>query len=466
LQEGFLLVSSLRSPLCAIVLLTYHTLISYVVGAGDGDLDFAESILNTVMGKYPNGAMFLFYAGRLQEMRGNLKMAISKFEASIDSQSQWQQFHHICFWELMWCSCFQGDWLLGMKYAEKLSRESRWSPATYTYHKAAFLLMVDTGSASSGCDHATALLKSVPSMTQRIAGKSLPIEKFAVRKVKRFLAQGNRLILPGYELMYVWNGFSVLGTNPSELIPPVLRRIDATLDSLSQSSPSYQEDRSLCLLLTGICHKYLGDSQKALSFFMEVIANQKCLKEELVYLMPYTMAEVGFLHLQQENYSEAREYLEKAKTDYKGYSLESRLHFRIHSALHKIAQILDGFLSPEVLSDTSSASVSPNVISNEAHFTFHGSREEFEEGSAVFYDDDSSLTAVVASSVGATEGTNVNPVEERASGANDSGIANGTPNLSRKKPSPSSRSSTSSIRSACSDFSSEDEKLNKWHDCE
>ena len=72
---------------------------------------------------------------------------------------------------------------------------------------------VDTGSASSGCDHATALLKSVPSMTQRIAGKSLPIEKFAVRKVKRFLAQGNRLILPGYELMYVWNGFSVLGEN-------------------------------------------------------------------------------------------------------------------------------------------------------------------------------------------------------------------------------------------------------------
>ena len=66
-------------------------------------------------------------------------------------------------------------------------------------------------SSSSGSDHATALLKSVPSMTQRIAGKSLPIEKFAVRKVKRFLAQGNRLVLPGYELMYVWNGFPVLG---------------------------------------------------------------------------------------------------------------------------------------------------------------------------------------------------------------------------------------------------------------
>ena len=64
--------------------------------------------------------------------------------------------------------------------------------------------------------------------------------------------------------------------------------------------------------------------------------------------------------------------MEKAKNDYKGYSLESRLHFRLHAGLHKIAQILDGFLSPELLSDTSSASVSPNAFNNAAHFTFHG----------------------------------------------------------------------------------------------
>ena len=44
-----------------------------------------------VLAKYPNGALFLFFAGRLQEMRGNLDQAVLKFEASIDSQSQWQQ---------------------------------------------------------------------------------------------------------------------------------------------------------------------------------------------------------------------------------------------------------------------------------------------------------------------------------------------------------------------------------------
>ena len=42
----------------------------------------------------------------------------------------------------MKCS-FKGDWLLAMKYAERLCRESRWSKATYTYQKATFLMACD-----------------------------------------------------------------------------------------------------------------------------------------------------------------------------------------------------------------------------------------------------------------------------------------------------------------------------------
>lgn len=38
---------------------------------------------------------------------------------------------------------YKGDWLMAMKYAEKLCKESRWSKATYTYQKASFLLMCD-----------------------------------------------------------------------------------------------------------------------------------------------------------------------------------------------------------------------------------------------------------------------------------------------------------------------------------
>ena len=29
--------------------------------------------------------------------------AIYRFEESVDAQSEWRQFHHLCYWELMWC---------------------------------------------------------------------------------------------------------------------------------------------------------------------------------------------------------------------------------------------------------------------------------------------------------------------------------------------------------------------------
>lgn len=53
-------------------------------------------------------------------------------------------------------------------------------------------------------------LRTIPGLKQRIAGKSLPIEKFAVKKSARFFAQGETLTLSGLELIYAWNGFKIL----------------------------------------------------------------------------------------------------------------------------------------------------------------------------------------------------------------------------------------------------------------
>lgn len=52
--------------------------------------------------------------------------------------------------------------------------------------------------------------RSIPGLKQRIAGKSLPIEKFAVKKSARFFAQGETLTLSALELIYAWNGFKIL----------------------------------------------------------------------------------------------------------------------------------------------------------------------------------------------------------------------------------------------------------------
>ena len=68
----------------------------------------------------------------------------------------------------------------------------------------------------------------MPKWKQRIAGKSIPMEKFAIAKSKLFLDQGNRLILPTLELIYMWNGFRILG-NKFETIEPVFVLVEKAI---------------------------------------------------------------------------------------------------------------------------------------------------------------------------------------------------------------------------------------------
>lgn len=60
---------------------------------------------------------------------------------------------------------------------------SRWSKAVYAYFKAASLLM--NGDSKDVQD----LMEKVPTYKQKIAGKSLMIEKFVIRKARKYALQ-------------------------------------------------------------------------------------------------------------------------------------------------------------------------------------------------------------------------------------------------------------------------------------
>lgn len=46
LEKGFYLEGSLRRVLCALVLLGYHLIATYVLGTSEGDLEMAQIILD------------------------------------------------------------------------------------------------------------------------------------------------------------------------------------------------------------------------------------------------------------------------------------------------------------------------------------------------------------------------------------------------------------------------------------
>jgi len=177
------------------------------------------------------------------------------------------------------------------------------------------------------------LMTNIPQWKQKIAGKSLPMEKFALRKSERFLEQGNVLVLPALELIYVWNGFKVLGKSWS-MIEPMFILIERHLSITEKEKNQrlfYLEDFCLLTLLKGVCLKHMKSPLQAEECFQIVSQHRGTLKRDS-FLIPYAMYERGLLLKDQGNFSEALDLLEKSKNDFKDYLLQSRLHFRIHSA--------------------------------------------------------------------------------------------------------------------------------------
>ncbi|XP_074232609.1 tetratricopeptide repeat protein 39A isoform X5 [Camelus bactrianus] len=118
---------SFRAVLCVLLLLCYHTFLTFVLGTGNVNTEEAEKLLKPYLKQYPKGAIFLFFAGRIEAIKGNIDTAIRRFEECCEAQQHWKQFHHMCYWELMWCFTYKGQWKMAYFYADLLSKENSWS---------------------------------------------------------------------------------------------------------------------------------------------------------------------------------------------------------------------------------------------------------------------------------------------------------------------------------------------------
>lgn len=334
LEQGFMLKSGLRQILCVMMLLAYNLLVVYVLSHTDGDLELCEKILKEQLEQYPKGVWFLFFKGRLEFMKGNLAEADKWYIRSWQSQGKWPHFHHLCFWELMFVHALRLDWRTSNKYAESLVADSRWSRTIYQYQQAAILLMVEdlTPDEKSKIEE---LMRTAPEFKQRLAGKSLPMEKFVIRKTERYFAQKKFLILPGVELVYMWNLFKTLKSKWS-LAENIYKLVENTLqefDETNKYSSNFDADnRALLLLLKGALLHVMGTPLQAQQCLQQVIALEKQIQDD-THIVPYALVELAVIAKNQGENEQAVQLIESARKNYTGYSLESRLHFRMHSLM-------------------------------------------------------------------------------------------------------------------------------------
>lgn len=198
----------LRRAICDMSLLIFHLVLSTFTFESV-DVRKAARVLEWNLERYPNGVFFLFGAGRLALVRSQPSKALAYYARAAQAQSQYRNLHHISWWESA-VACL-GLWRVAesRSWWGKLGGEASWSKATYTYSEAACLATLG--------EHAEAkkLMERVQGLRQKIAGKSIPIEKFVARKARKYLSQSDRLFLPALELAYV---FHAIAHAPREVI--------------------------------------------------------------------------------------------------------------------------------------------------------------------------------------------------------------------------------------------------------
>lgn len=188
------------------------------------------------------------------------------------------------------------------------------------------------------------------------------MEKFCSRKAARFLRTGSFLFAhyvrekkreTFQEVMYFWNGFHILEGNTA-VLQLLLKDIERTWQkhgshgqSLSCKDLSVdRDDESLFYFLRALCLRALQSPFQAEESLLRVIAalvlflpkshsfREGDLRDHF-YLIPNATFELSQVRISQGRLEEAEILLNKARS-YKGYSMENKLHFRIHASMENL----------------------------------------------------------------------------------------------------------------------------------
>jgi len=216
------------------------------------------------------------------------------------------------------------------------------------------------------------LLGKVPNLGQKIAGKSIPLEKFVARKARKFQSQNSRLVLPALEVAYLF--LAITHAPRHVIVTRMLPDVNRALDEIHKheknpkryypehgGEASFWDDWALVLFLKGVCLRYVAypdadaeldpdevvtipkeEAEKAAeAAFRKVfeIGPKIELDHHLVYHSHY---ELGRLLACQGKTDAARaefdlvlsgKTLEVGPSGRKGkYSMENALHMRTHAA--------------------------------------------------------------------------------------------------------------------------------------
>eukprot|EP00842_Homolaphlyctis_polyrhiza_P006365 jgi/Hompol1/672/HPOL_000984-RA len=225
--------------LCDLSLITYHILGSMLQMPGC-NIPLTRQMIQQSLDKYPDSFLYMILRSKLNQVEGNPLQAIDNLDKVIATPQGrgWRQLAHVCLLDRGFCLAALGKWKSAAECFETLLNESTWSQCTFAYCRAVCLYSDDP---ETNKDTVEELMRRVPKLCIKVAGKSIPTEKFMARKARQFIKQGNHLLLPGLEIVFMLYGFEQL---PAERCREILDQVDQTLKSLDRLFDEHHKSTS------------------------------------------------------------------------------------------------------------------------------------------------------------------------------------------------------------------------------
>lgn len=389
----------LRRQFCDMTLMMYHIILSKLIPLSDVNEELSDRILAYNLKMYPDGVFFLFFSGRQLGARGQLSEAKTQYQKAINTQKDWKQLQHMCFWELGLINLLQQTWQEALDCYTILQKESNWSKSVYYYLQAISLFTLSIASSTTPdqqkklSKEAGEMMHKVTGAKQKIAGKSIPIEKFVSRKARKFIAQGNRLLFADLEALNAFGAFEFMSI---ELLHNNLERTTKEIHRLTEETTheetlNYFDDLCLSHYLRAIVLRLLLDQvkdakdskkaewQKLHSESVKCVMDNADKVQLDHYVYYFTRYEEARMMIHDQIYDQAKDIIQSIiKASDKGqfnvgagphaknkYSLENAILFKCHNCLTEIKTLSEVNLpvkSDEEENDPDHTSLAANSI--------------------------------------------------------------------------------------------------------
>ncbi|KAI8614385.1 hypothetical protein BC830DRAFT_1065560 [Chytriomyces sp. MP71] len=254
----------LRKSFSELILLAYHIVLASLNPLPDCNLPLASAKLDACLAQRQESFIYRALRARMLETQAHPEEAEAEYSAVIALQRDYQQLYHACLWDMGLCRMAQLKWEAASKGYLTLYEESKWSRAVYRYTQATTMYSIKPGDTK-----VAEMMAEIPGLVRKIAGITVPLEKFVSRKSRKFLKQGNRLLFPAYEMLYFFHGLVMMSRDTLKVVveqaTAALKELDdkkakhvAEIETNVVPYETFYDDVCLTLFIRAIALRELG----------------------------------------------------------------------------------------------------------------------------------------------------------------------------------------------------------------